>query len=71
MEKIQVATLLTCICPEGRKMYDTCQLEKGEKEEIKNVLERFTMYVTPLANIPYERCIFNTRYQKKSETFDQ
>ena len=31
----------------------------------------FTMYVNPLANTPYERCIFNTRNQKESETFDQ
>ena len=31
----------------------------------------FNMYVTPLANIPYERFIFNTRNQKESETFDQ
>ena len=30
-----------------------------------------TMYVTPLANIPYERSIFNTINQKESETFDQ
>ena len=66
-----IATLLTCIGPEGRTIYDTCQLEKGEKEKIKKVLEMFTMYVTPLANIPYERCIFNTRNQKESETFDQ
>ena len=31
----------------------------------------FTMYVTPLANTPYEICLFNTRNQKESETFDQ
>ena len=46
-------------------------MEKEERGKINKVLEMFTKYVTPLANTPYGRCIFNTRNQKESETFDQ
>ena len=31
----------------------------------------FTMYITPLANTLYERCIFNTINKKECETCDQ
>ena len=35
------------------------------------VKEMFNKYVTPLINIPYERCVFNRRIQQQHETFDQ
>ena len=31
----------------------------------------FTTYVTPLTNIPYERCVFNSRRKKSNDTFLQ
>ena len=44
---------------------------KADANDIEKVLTMFTTYVTPLTNIPYEICVFNSRQQKSNETFLQ
>ena len=66
-----MATLLTCIGAAGRKVYEASGLVKEDANDIEKVLTMISTYVTPLTNIPYERCVFNSRQQKSNETFLQ
>ena len=70
-EKIQIATLFTCISACARKIYETSTLDNKEKAIMIKVKEMFNKYVTHLINIPYERCVFNRRIQQQHETFYQ
>ncbi len=72
-EAIQVATLLTVIGEEARKVFSTFTgwVAEGDESKIGPVLLKFEQYCQPRKNIPFERYRFNRRVQEPGETYDQ
>ena len=72
-EAVQVATLLTVIGEEARKVFSTFSDwdNEGDDAKIKPVLDKFEVYCQPRKNIPFERYRFNRRSQEPGETYDQ
>jgi len=69
--EVQVATFLTAIGPEARKVFKTWNLTATEKKDIDAVIERFDNYCNPRKNVPFERYCFNLRQQELGESFDR
>lgn len=69
--EVQVATFLTAIGPEARKVVKTWNLKAAERKDIKAVIERFDNYSNPRKNIPFERYRFNLQQQEPGKSFDQ
>lgn len=68
---IQVATFLTCIGKDARRVYSTFEWSSGEdKTCLNNVIKKFEQHCLPRTNIPFERYKFNKRQQLQGETFD-
>jgi len=69
--EFQVATFLTAIGPEARKVFKTWNLTATEKKDIDAVIERFDNYCNPRKNVPFEHYRFNLRQQEPGESFDR
>ena len=65
---VQVARDWTAIGPEARKVFKTWNLSATER---KGVIERSNNYCNPRKNIPFERCLFNSRQQEPGESCDR
>ena len=71
-ETIQVATLLTVIGEEARKVFATFTWTTADdRGKIAPVLQKFEEYCQPCKNVPFERYCFNRRVQEPGETYDQ
>ena len=66
----QVATFLTAIGPEARKVLKIWNLLAEEKKNIPFVIERFHGYCNPRKNVSFERYRFNLRQQDTGESSD-
>ena len=60
-ETVQIATLLTVIGAEARKVFSTFTFGEGNRDRIQPVLESFAAYCQPLKNVPFERYRFYSR----------
>ena len=68
----RVATLLSIIGDDALEVYNGFQWETvGDNIKIDKVLEKFEVYCNPKRNIPFERYIFNSRFQKVNEKIDE
>lgn len=70
-EKEKCQTILYLIGEEGRKIYHTWQIPEEERDKVAPLLERFTNYCTPKANITLERYKFNTTSQAEGESVEE
>ena len=57
-ETVQIATLLTVIGAEARKVFSKFTFGEGNRDRIQPVLESFAAYCQPLKNVPFERYRF-------------
>ena len=69
-ETVQIATLLTVIGAEARKVFSTFTFGEGDRDRIQPVLESFVAYCEPLKNVPFERYRFYSRMQEAGESYD-
>ena len=69
-ETVQIATLLTVIGAEARKVFSTFTFAEGNRDRIQPVLESFAAYCQPLKNVPFERYRFYSRMQEAGESYD-
>ena len=62
----QVATLLTVVGAEARKVFATFAdwASDTDQNKIQPVLQKFAAYCQPLKNVPFERCKFYSRMQE-------
>ena len=67
----QIATLLTVIGAEARKVFSTSTFGEGDRDRIQPVLESFAAYCQPLKNVPFERYRFYSRMQEARESYDR
>ena len=68
---LRVATLLTCIGPDGLEIYDGLPFASGgEKNDIDKVLELLEEHCVGETNETYERYVFNKRDQQQGASFD-
>ena len=69
-EAVQIATLLTVIGAEARKVFSTFTFDGDNGDRIQPVLESFAVYCQPLKNVPFERYKFYSRKQEAGESYD-
>lgn len=69
-ETVQIATLLTVIGAEARKVFSTFTFGGDNRDRIQPVLESFAAYCQPLKNVPFERYKFYSRMQDAGESYD-
>ena len=69
-ETVQIATLLTVIGAEARKVFSTFTFVEGNRDRIQPVLESFAAYCQPLKNVPFERYRFYSTMQEAGESCD-
>ena len=70
-KEVQVATFLTCIGKDARRVFKTFQWAAGEDRTcLDSVIQKFEQHCLPRTNIPFERYKFNKRQQLQGETFD-
>ena len=69
-EAVQIATLLTVIGAEARKVFSTFTFDGDNGDRIQPVLESFAAYCQPLKNVPFERYKFYSRKQEAGESYD-
>ena len=62
-ETLQIATLLTAIGAEARKVFSTFMFSEGNRDKIQPVLESFAAYCQPLKNVPFKRYRFYSGMQ--------
>ena len=67
--KIQVATLLTLLGPQGKEIFHTLPLTAEQRGDIKLVKEAFTKHYTSQVKVVFERFKFNSRIQKPGDSF--
>ncbi|CAC5418934.1 unnamed protein product [Mytilus coruscus] len=63
--------LLNVIGQEGRDIFNTFDIQEGDKGKIEPLFTHFEIYCIPRKNVTMERYKFNTRVQGKSESIDQ
>lgn len=69
-ETVQIATLLTVIGAEARKVFSTFTFDEGNSDRVQPVLENFAAYCQPMKNVPFERYRFYSRMQEAGESYD-
>ena len=71
-EAAQVATLLTVVGAEARKVFATFTewASDTDQNKIQPVLQKFAAYCQPLKNVPFERYKFYSRMQESGESYD-
>ena len=71
-EAVQVATLLSVVGAEARKVFATFTgwASDTDQNKIQPVLQKFAAYCQPLKNVPFERCKFYYRMQESGESYD-
>ena len=71
-EAVQVATLLTVVGAEVRKVFATFTdwASDTDQNKIQPVLQKFAAYCQPLKNVPFERYKFYSRMQESGESYD-
>ena len=71
-EAIQVATLLSVVGAEVRKVFAmfTDWASDTDQNKIQPVLQKFAAYCQPLKNVPFERYKFYSRMQESGESYD-
>ena len=71
-EDTRLATLLSIIGDEALEAYNGFQWDTdADKLKIEKVLDNFEKYCNPKRNVPFERYVFNSRFQKSGETIDE
>jgi len=63
-ETVQIATLLTVIGAEARKVFSTFTFGESSPDRMQRVLESFAAYCQPLKNVPFEIYRFYSRMQE-------
>ena len=69
-ENKRIATLLSIIGPDALQVYNAFVWHQGEERTISSVLNKFEAYCKPKRNVSYERFIFMTMKQNKSELIE-
>ena len=69
-DTVQIATLLTVIGAEARKVFSTFTFGESNRDRIQPVLESFAAYCQPLKNVPFERYVVYSRMQEAGESYD-
>ena len=71
-EAVQVATLLTVVAAEARKVFATFTdwASDTDQNKIQPVLQKFAAYRQPLKNVTFERYKFYSRMQESGESYD-
>lgn len=70
-DRVQAMTFLRIVGPDAVEIYNTFDWqEEEEKENLRNIMEKFEGYCNPKKNVTYERHVFNTRNQGQSESID-
>ena len=71
-EAVQVATLLTVVGAEVRKVFATFTdwASDTDQNKIQPVLQKFAAYCQPLKNVPFERYKFYSTMQESGESYD-
>ena len=71
-EAVQVATLLSVVGAEVRKVFAmfTDWASDTYQNKIQPVLQKFAVYYQPLKNVPFERYKFYSRMQESGESYD-
>lgn len=69
-EEDQIAILLNAIGDDGLTIYNTFDLDEGNKKKIDKVLDAFNQYCAPRKNLVYEQSVFFTCSQEENETID-
>ena len=67
---IRVAHLLNVVGKDGQELYETFTLAEDDKKDITKVLEAFKARCVPVANVIYERYMFNKHTQQVGESVD-
>lgn len=67
---VQAAIFLNAVGPEALKVFETFNLAPEEKEDYDCVFNAFEDYCTPKKNLINDAFLFNSRFQRKQETFD-
>ncbi|CAC5369075.1 unnamed protein product [Mytilus coruscus] len=70
-EKDTCKALLYVIGQEGQDIFNTFNIQEGDKGKIEPLFTHFERYCIPRKNVTMERYKFNTRVQGKSESIDQ
>ena len=68
-EAVQIATLLTVIGAEARKVFSTFTFDGDNGDRIQPVLESLAAYCQPLKNFLFERYKFYSRKQETGESY--
>ena len=71
-EAVRIATLLTIVGAEARKVFSTFTdwASDTDQNKIQSVLQKFAAYCQPLKNVPFEKCKFYSRIQESGESYD-
>ena len=71
-EAVRIATLLTIVGAEERKVFATFTdwASDTDQNKIQSVLQKFAAYCQPLKNVPFEKCKFYSRIQESGESYD-
>ena len=71
-EAVQVATLLSVVGAEARKVFATFTgwASDTDQNKIQPVLQKFAAYCQPLKNVRFERYKFYSRMQESGESYD-
>ena len=71
-EAVQVATLLSVVGAEVRKVFAmfTDWASDTYQNKIQPVLQKFAVYCQPLKNVPFERDKFYSRVQESGESYN-
>lgn len=70
-KELRAATLLTCIGPAAMEVFDGFEFNKGEDEDIDNILKKFEEHCVATTNEIYEGYKFNSRVQEDGESIDE
>ena len=68
--KKRIAVFLACAGPDAQELFETLDLTDEARETFDTVVDAFKTHCIGIANVTYERYVFNRRSQEDSESFD-
>lgn len=68
--KKRIAVFLACAGADAQDLFATFDLSDGDRENFETVVGKFREHCVGIANVTYERYVFNKRSQDDTESFD-
>jgi len=69
-DKRRVAVFLACAGADAQDLFTTFNLSDVERDNLDTVIDKFQQHCVGIANVTYERYLFNKRSQDDTESFD-